>query len=140
MKKIARCQNQDSEKGKKDGENGEKSKSKSPSVKNGDDSESDLSFTGNDNGLTGTINYKFVPLWSDSMLHYMGRVKRIWYGPRSLARTSAARSYPSDRKPDPWPFWMAGHAQLKFVMTECSKTEIRLTRHILCSEVTRWLW
>ena len=28
----------------------------------------------------------------------------------------------SDRKPDPWPLWMAGHAQLKFVMTECSKT------------------
>ena len=36
---------------------------------------------------------------------------------------------PSDRKPDPWPLWMTGHAQLKFVMTECSKTQIRLTRH-----------
>ena len=35
---------------------------------------------------------------------------------------------PSDRKPDSWPLWMAGHAQLKFVMTECSKTQIRLTR------------
>ena len=35
---------------------------------------------------------------------------------------------PSDRKPDPRPLWMAGHAQLKFVMTECSKTQIRLTR------------
>ena len=34
---------------------------------------------------------------------------------------------PSDRKPDPWPLWMAGHAQLKFVMTECSKTQNRLT-------------
>ena len=34
---------------------------------------------------------------------------------------------PSDRKPDPWSLWMAGHAQLKFVMTECSKTQIRLT-------------
>ena len=34
---------------------------------------------------------------------------------------------PSDRKPDPWPLWMTGHAQLKFVMTECSKTQIRLT-------------
>ena len=33
----------------------------------------------------------------------------------------------SDRKPDPWPLWMARHAQLKFVMTECSKTQIRLT-------------
>ena len=37
---------------------------------------------------------------------------------------------PSDRKPDPWPLWMAGHVQLKFVMTECSKTQIRLTRLI----------
>ena len=27
---------------------------------------------------------------------------------------------------------MAGHAQLKFVMTECSKTQIRLTRPNLC--------
>ena len=34
---------------------------------------------------------------------------------------------PSDRKPDLWPLWTAGHAQLKFVMTECSKTQIRLT-------------
>ena len=33
----------------------------------------------------------------------------------------------SDRKPDPWLPWMAGHVQLKFVMTECSKTQIRLT-------------
>ena len=37
---------------------------------------------------------------------------------------------PSDRKPDPWPLWTAGHAQLKLVMTECSKTQIRLTRFI----------
>ena len=35
---------------------------------------------------------------------------------------------PPDRKPDPWSLWMAGHAQFKFVMTECSKTQIRLTR------------
>ena len=34
---------------------------------------------------------------------------------------------PSDRKPDPWPLWMVGYAQLKFVMKECSKTQIRLT-------------
>ena len=34
---------------------------------------------------------------------------------------------PSDREPYPWPLWMAGHAQLKSVMTECSKTQIRLT-------------
>ena len=38
---------------------------------------------------------------------------------------------PSDRKSDPWPLWMAGHAQLKFVMTECSKTQIRLTGPII---------
>ena len=35
---------------------------------------------------------------------------------------------PSDRKPDPWPLWMAGHAQLRLVMPECSKTQIRLKR------------
>ena len=39
---------------------------------------------------------------------------------------------PSDRKPDPWPLWMAGHAQLKFVMTECSKTQIHLMGLIWC--------
>ena len=45
-----------------------------------------------------------------------------------LAHTSSVQEEPLDRKPDPWPLWMAGHAQLKFVMTECSKTQIRLTR------------
>ena len=44
----------------------------------------------------------------------------------SLIQT-VSQEEPSDRKPDPWPLWMAGHAQLKFVMTECSKTQIRLT-------------
>ena len=39
---------------------------------------------------------------------------------------------PSDRKPHPWPLWMAGHAQLKLVMTECSKTQIRLTGLTCC--------
>ena len=42
---------------------------------------------------------------------------------------------PSDRKPDPCPRRMAGHAQLKFVMTECSKTQIRLTG-LNCFEAT----
>ena len=41
---------------------------------------------------------------------------------------AVSQEEPSDRKPDPWPLWMAGHAQLKFVMTECSKTQIRLSR------------
>ena len=45
---------------------------------------------------------------------------------------SMSQEEPSDRKPDPWLLWMAGHAQLKFVMTECSKTQIRLTGPI-CS-------
>ena len=43
---------------------------------------------------------------------------------------AVSQEEPSDRKPDPWPLWMAGHAQLKFVMTVCSKTQIRLTRLI----------
>ena len=42
---------------------------------------------------------------------------------------------PSDRRPDPWSFWMAGHAQLKFFKTECSKTQIRLTRPYACASV-----
>ena len=41
---------------------------------------------------------------------------------------AVSQEEPSDRKPDPWPLWMAGHAQLKFVMTECSETQIRLTQ------------
>ena len=40
---------------------------------------------------------------------------------------AVSQEEPSDRKPDPWSLWMAGHAQIKFVMTECSKTQIRLT-------------
>ena len=35
---------------------------------------------------------------------------------------AVSQEEPSDRKPYPWSLWMAGHAQLKFVMTECSKT------------------
>ena len=46
---------------------------------------------------------------------------------------AVSQEEPSDRKPDPWPLWMAGHAQLKFVMTECSKTQIRLTG-------LKWFW
>ena len=41
---------------------------------------------------------------------------------------AVSQEEPSDRKPDPWPLLMAGHAHLKFVMTECSKTQIRLMR------------
>ena len=35
---------------------------------------------------------------------------------------AVSQEEPSDKKPDPWPLWIAWHAQLKFVMTECSKT------------------
>ena len=52
---------------------------------------------------------------------------------RCLLIQAVNQEEPSDRKPDPWPSWMAGHAQLKFVMTECSKTQIRLTGLV-------WLW
>ena len=45
---------------------------------------------------------------------------------------AVSQEEPSDRKPDPWPLRIAGHAQLIFVMTECSKTQIRLTRPNLC--------
>ena len=57
-------------------------------------------------------------------LKYGGCVKRIWY---LLPMRAVSQEEPSDRKPDSWPFWMAGHAQLRFVMTEYSKTQIRLT-------------
>ena len=90
-------------------------------------------------------------LWEINCHYKMDRVKRIWYlspvraakvqaslriravspEPSLLAHTSSESRgtfRPSDRKPDPWPLWMAGHAQLKFVMSECSKTQIRLTR------------
>ena len=94
-------------------------------------------------------DYWFISLGLKNNCRYwiaeLDRVKRIWYlspmraamvqaslriravspEPSLLAHTS---SESSDRKPDPWPLWMAGHAQLKFVMTECSKTHIRLTR------------
>ena len=49
---------------------------------------------------------------------------------------AVSQEEPSDRKPDPWHLWMAGHAQLKFVMTECSKTQIRLTGLIFWPEKT----
>ena len=52
---------------------------------------------------------------------------------------AVSQEEPSDRKPDPWPLWMAGHAQLKFVMKECSKTQIRLTGLKYERYSTNWL-
>ena len=46
---------------------------------------------------------------------------------------AVSQEEPSDRKSDPWPLWMAGHAQSLSHVTECSKTQIRLTGLILGS-------
>ena len=101
-----------------------------------------------------TCGHTFFMMWCYDTgqcyanLFYVDRVKRIRYlSPMRAAKVQVAcasaqsrqnlrcsliqavsQEEPSDRKPDPWPLWMAGHAQLKFVMTECSKTQIRLTR------------
>ena len=40
---------------------------------------------------------------------------------------AVSQEEPSDKKARSLSLWMAGHVQLKFVMTECSKTQIRLT-------------
>ena len=58
------------------------------------------------------------------------RIRAVSPEPPLLAQ-AVSQEEPSDRKPYPWPLWVAGHAQLKFVMTECSKTQIRLTGLIL---------
>lgn len=67
MKKIARRQSQDGGKGKKDGENGEKSKLKSPSDKKDEDSESDSSFIGHTES-NGRDNFTFYHILSTSIL------------------------------------------------------------------------
>ena len=77
-------------------------------------------------------------------INNMGRVKWIWYlSPMQAAKVQShqnlrylliqagSQEEPSDRKPDPWPLWMAGYAQLKFVKTECSKTQIRLMNSLV---------
>ena len=81
--------------------------------------------------------------WNDQnqfqfLTRYLGLAKRIWYLlPMRAAKVQASlriqavsQEKPSDGKPDPWTLWMAGHAQLKFVMTECSKTQICLTQYL----------
>ena len=77
------------------------------------------------------------------MQNHVDRVKRIWYlspmraakvqaslrirtvspEPPLLAHTSSESKGTFRQKARS----LAGHAQLKFVMTECSKTQIRLT-------------
>ena len=54
------------------------------------------------------------------------RIRAVSPEPRCLLIQAVSQEEPSNWKPDSWPLCMAGHAQLKFVMTECSKTQIRL--------------
>ena len=51
---------------------------------------------------------------------------------------AVSQEEPSDRKPDPWPLWMAGHVHLKFVMTECSRRHKFAWRG--SNEELRWQW
>ena len=44
---------------------------------------------------------------------------------------------PSDRKPDPWPFWMAGHAQLKFVRDTNSLDAAQLSWRLLVKQTNQ---
>ena len=84
-------------------------------------------------------------------IHNMDRVNRIWYvspmraakvqaslciravlpEPSLLAHTSSESRGTFRQKARSLALWMAGHAQLKFIMTECLKTQIRLTG-IMC--------
>ena len=93
----------------------------------------------------------YIPSFCFVFMYNMDRVKRICYlspmwaakvqaslricavspEPSLLAHTSSESRGIFRQKSDPWSLWMAGHAQLKFVMTECSKIQIRLTRPIL---------
>ena len=68
------------------------------------------------------------PMWTATVQASL-RIRAVSPEPPLLALTSSESRglEPSSRKPDPLSLWMAGHAQLKFVMTECSKTQIRST-------------
>ena len=88
----------------------------------------------------------------------MGRAKRIWYlspmraakvqaslriravspEPPLLAHTSSESRGTFRQKARSLALWMARHAQLKFVMTECLKTQIRLMHHICWNKRNRY--
>ena len=84
-------------------------------------------------------NKLFANIWAASSEFGTYRLCEQWWFRRACVSAQSRQNLrcsliqavnqeePSDRKPDPWPLWMAGHAQLKFVMTECSKTQIHLT-------------
>ena len=56
-------------------------------------------------------------------------IRAVLPEPPLLAHTSSESRGTLRQKASSLALWMTGHAQLKFVMTECSKSQIRLTRH-----------
>ena len=54
---------------------------------------------------------------------------------RCSLKQAMSQEEPSDRKPDPWPLWMAGHEQLNFFMSECSKTKFAWRGPYACAGV-----
>ena len=77
-------------------------------------------------------------------IYYWRKVKNIWTASSEFGTYRICESEGSG-EPDTWPLWMSGHAQLKFVMTECSKTQIRLTGFIYLVKFTgtverNYLW
>ena len=85
-----------------------------------------------DGNLTYSLHLSFFT-WAASSefgtyrLCEQRRFRRAWASAQSrqnlhcLCIQAVSQEESSDRKPDPWPLWMAGHAKLKFVMTECSR-------------------
>ena len=96
----------------------------------------------NISGAAGPVEWLHMHIWAASSefgtyrLCEQRRLRRACASAQSHQNLrcsliqAVSQEEPSDRKPDPWPLWMAGHAQLKFVMMECWKTQICLTRHI----------
>ena len=96
------------------------------------------------------VNMKFIFIWTASSefgtyrLCEQRRFRRACISAQSRQNLRCSliqavnQEKLSDRKPDPWPLWMAGHTQLKFVMTECSKTQIRLTGLIYLLGRLKW--
>ena len=95
---------------------------------------------GRENNIFTNMNWQFVKyMWAASSefgthrLYELQRFRGACTSAQSRQNLRCSliqalnQEEPSDRKPDPWPLWMAGRAQLKFVMTECLKTQIRLT-------------
>ena len=63
------------------------------------------------------------------------RIRAVSPEPSLLAHTSSESRGTFRQKARSLALWIAGHAQLKYVMTECSKTQIRLTGLIMSQYV-----